>query len=499
MSDFFISNNRAETDMLACAAFIAERIRSSDGHAEAMNVIVPLYLSKGDVDLAAELSNAIDDPFSRDKLLIAVAEECARADDVEYALQLADAIEDHGLQAQTFERIALALAVKGQSERASEVAESMAHPDFVYAGIAVNQAAGGNDAGADATIESIEFPTASVSALLQIAVAQIETAKPEKAVESLTKAAAAANEIEHDEEKIRALCEIGNIFIEAKANDRAIETFGQARGFAELLDNQHRDLFLVNCALGFLLAGSGDLADRTLELVTDKTQMSSALLGFARDYWKKNEKEDALDALEEAYAILKSQRDKETRDSRRRNGLLTSLAVQFAGFGKSERAVEIGLENQDPDERVRALSQIAQILTAQSEDDLARQMVNLIPDDADRLFAIIAVSDGKRKLGETEASIALLDEATTLAETVPQFSARSSVLNEVAERLFILGQPEKARAVSLENLAVITEIRDESNKAVSLAGLSELYDQAEFELNDAEKIALQGLTRKVLF
>ena len=496
MSDYFISHERAENDLLACAAFIAERIKSSDGHAEAMNEIVPRYLSKGDVDLAAELSNAIDDPFSRDKLLIVVAEKCAELDDDEYGLQLADAIEDHALQAQTFERIALVIASKGRAERAAEVADAMSHPDFVYAGIAVNQSANGNEAGSDATLEGIEFSTARVSALQQIAAEQTGNDRFEKGVDSLTRAVAAAGEIEHDEEKIRAFCEIGNNFIEAKANDKAIATFERARGFAELLDNQHRDFFLVNCALGFLRAGSGELADRTLDLVTDKTQMASALLGFARDHWAKDEKDDAVDVIEEAYAIIKSQRDTETRDSRSRNALLTSIAAQFAGFGKSDRGVEIALKNQDPNEQTAALSQIAQILTVQKEDELARQTINLIADDASRLFAFIALSDIKEKNGETESSLRLLHEATILSETIPQLSPRSSALNEIAARFAERGRVEKARTVSLENLSVIAEIRDESSKAVALAGLSDIFDAMNFELNDGEKQYLAALVRK---
>jgi tetratricopeptide (TPR) repeat protein len=318
----------------------------------------------------------------------------------------------------------------------------------------------------------------------------------EKAIDSLSRAVEAANEIEHDEEKIRALCDIGNLFIDANRNDKAIETFDQARGFAELLDNIHRDFFLVNCALGFLYAGSNDLAERALDLVTDKTQMSSALLGFARDHWKKDEKEEALDTLDEAYEILRSQRDAETRDSRARNSLLASIATQFAGFGKTDRSVEIALENQDIGEQMAALSQIAQILTVQKEDDLARQTINLIAEDANRLFALVAVSDAKEKLGETDASLALLDEAATLAETVPQQSARSSILNGIAERFATHGQLEKARALSLENLNVISEIRDESSQAAALASLADIFDEANLELGEDEKQSLNVLVQK---
>ncbi len=497
MSDHFISRERAEGDLLDCAAFIGERIRSSDGHAEAMNRIVPMYLAKGDVDLAAELSNAVDDPYSRDKLLIAVSVKCAEMDDEEYALQLADAIEDHGLQSQAFERIGLILAGKGKSERAAEVGDMMGHADFVYAGIAVSKAALGDDAGANATIENIDFPTARVSALQQIGQAQIDSGKTEQGIATLQEAVATAGEIEHDEEQIRVLCELGNVFLDAKAKDKAIETFDIAKSLAETLDNQHRDAFLVTCAVGFLNAGSTELADRTLDLVTDKTHMASALLGFSRNLWGKEEKDDAVDALEEAYAILKSQRENETRDSRSRNALFTTIATQFAGFGKTERATEIALENIDPDQQMNALTQIAQILTVQKEDELARDTVNLISENSNRLFALIAVADGKRKLDQHEAAIALLDEAATLAETVAQFSARSEVLNEIADRYASLAQPEKVRSTSIENLSVVSQIRDESSRAVALANLAAVYSTTGIEPEEGEKMEMQRFARQM--
>ena len=499
MPDHFISREKAEADLLDCAAFIGERIRSSDGHAEAMNTIIPMYLAKGDVDLAAELANAIDDPFSRDKLLIAVAVKCAEIDDEEYALQLADAIEDHGLQSQAFERIGLILAGKGKAEKAAEVGDLMGHADFVYAGIAVNKAAAGNDAGAATTLETIEFPTARVHALQQIGLAQIESGKSEKGIATIQEAVATAGEIEHDEEQIRVLCELGNVFDEAKANDKAIETFDIAKSVAETLDNQHRDAFLVVCTLGFLNAGSSELADRTLDLVTDKTHIASALLGMSRDHWRKEEKDDAVDALEEAYSILKSQRENETRDSRSRNALFSTIATQFAGFGKTERATDIALENLDPNEQMNALARIAQILTVQKEDELARDTINLIGEDANRLFALVAVSDAKRKLEQPDAALAVLNEAATLAETVPQFSARSEVLNDIADRYAGLEHPEKVRSTSLENLSVISQIRDESSRAVALANLATVYSAAGIEPEEDERTVMRGFAQQVEF
>jgi tetratricopeptide (TPR) repeat protein len=497
MAEHFISFDRAESDLLSCATFLAERIKSSDGHAAAMQTIIPSYLAKGDVDLAAELANAIDDPFSRDKLLTVVAEKCAELDDEDYAIQLMDAMEDHGMQAQAFERVALVLANKGNTARAAEIADQMAHPDFVYAGIAVHQASNGDPSGANATLAQIEFATAKASALQHIAATQIEAKETERALNSLEDATAAANEIEHDEEKIRTLCDIGNSYIEAKRNDKAIETFETGRANAEALDNIHRDFFLVNCALGFLYSGSRELAERTLDLVTDKTQMASALLGFAREDGRTDDQTAALETLEEAYAIVNSQRDIETRDSRARNGLLASIAVQFAGFGKAERGIEIALENQDDGEQTAALSQIAQLQVLQKQDDLARQTVNMIQEDSNRLLTLVALADAKQRMGEREPSISLLNEGATLVETVPQLAARSNVLNEIATRFVELGETVKARELGAQNLELICEIRDESSRAVELANLSVLYERSNFELSNSEKTVLERLTRTV--
>jgi len=493
MAEHFISREDAADDLLACAAYLAESIKSADGRAEAMNAVVPRYLAAANVDLAAALADTIVDPFSRDKLLVLVAEQCSEIDDDDYAMQLADAIEDDGMSAQARERIGLLKASKGEFEKAREVSGGMVHSDFVEAGIAVRQAADGDETAAFATIEAIDFASARVLAYQNIAAANIEAENFEGALCSIEKAFESAKEIEHDEEKIRTLCDIGNLFVEAKRNDKAIEAFDAARGEAELLDNIHRDFFLANCALGFIYANSQELADRTLDLVTDKTQMASALLGMARDFWKKEEKDEALDTLDEAYEILKSQREIETRDSKARNALMASIATQFAGFGKTDRALEIAGENESQSEQTSALSQIAQILTMQHEDELARQTINEIPDAGDQLFALLAVSDAKNKLGETDAAIALLDEAAAMTSDLPQPASRSSVLNIVADRYASHGMPEKTREISLENLAVIAGIRDESTQAASLVAISEVYDRAGLELSDDEKKVIAGL------
>ena len=56
---------------------------------------------------------------------------------------------------------------------------------------------------------------------------------------------------------------------------------------------------------------------------------------------------------------------------------------------------------------------------------------------------------------------------------------------------------EKAHAVSLENLAVIRELRDESSRAAALATLAEVYAATGLEFGAEEKAAVKAMTNQV--
>jgi tetratricopeptide (TPR) repeat protein len=498
MPEHQISIKEAENNLLACAAFLAENIKSSDGYGEAMKEIVPRYLEKGEVDLAAQLADVVDDPFVRDRLLLLTAEKCAAIDDDEYAFQLVESIEDYGLQAQARERIALQKSVKNEFENALKIAETLEHPDDALAGIAVHQAAEGDETNALETIEKIDFANSKVNAFQNIALFNLQKGETIKTVEYLDKAAAAAESIEFVEEKIRALANIGNLFIEADRRDKSIETFDTAKNLAEKIENFHRDYHLATVALGFLRAGSLELADRTLDLVADKMQIASCLNGFAQIFWANGEKDEALETLEEAYAILKSQREAETRDSRAKFQVFSAIAVQFARFEKAERAIEIAQENNDETEKMTALAGIAQVCTMQGRDELARQAIKAIGDDAQRIFALIGVSNAKNKSNEKEKAIEFLNEAAALGETVSQIASRSSAYNELAAHFQEYGESEKAREISSENLKIISQIRNESSRAVALSQLSDVFEKAEFTISETEKNILQTMIQRAI-
>lgn len=492
MSEKFISRDDAEKDLLACAAYVAERVSAGDDHSEAISAVLPLYLKRVDVDTAAELANSVDDPFVRDRLIIAVAAKCSEIDDDEYAMQLVEAIDDPGLQSEAVERLGLIKAERGQFDAARGIADDMAHPEFVLAAVAVKQAAGGDHASADSTLDGISFPSARVTARCGIADAAIKGGDMERAVATLEKAAEDALEIEHQEEKVRSLIEIGNLYIEAERKDKAINTFDTAREETESLDNMHRDGFFASASVGFLRAGSQDLSDRALDLVADKTQMANALLGHARHFWVNDQKDDAVEAIDEAYEVLRSQKDIETRSARDRYVLFTSIAAQFAGFGRGERAIEIAEGIEDEEQSMVALAQIARVLTAQNEDELARHAISSIPDEGQRVFALIGMSDEAGK-NDKEKAVSLINEAAENIESIPQMSVRSSALNAIADRAATLELDDLLDNSVQQQFQTIEQMKSKSAQAQALASLSTLAEKHELMLGEPEHERLKAI------
>jgi hypothetical protein len=499
MAEHFISRADAESGLLACATYLAETIESAEGHAEGISTVVQRYLAKGDVDLAAELANTVDDPFTRDRLLIHVAEKCAEMDDDEYAMQLLEAIEEPALQAEGYERIGMLEAGKGNFEAAKKIADAMAHPDYVQSTIAVKQFANGDAEGFRTTLNEIEFPAARVSAYTGIAHARLADKQVDGVSELLESAAVDAAEIEHDEERIRAFVEIGTLLHDIGNNGKAIETFDKARDFAEQLDNVHRDSFLAAVSVGFLRAGSQDLADRALDLVEDKTQLATCLVGHARHYWGKEQKEDALESLEEAQAILKSQKDTETRNSKERYKLFGTIAAQFAHFDKGERAIEIAESIEDDTISMTSLSQIAVIFASRGEAEFTRQTINATPEEAQQAFALIGVSDQAEKREQRAAAISALDEAAEKAESVPQMSSRTSAYIEIARRYAKLDEADKFDTAIAHGIEALTAIKDESIKVASLVELDTLVEELELDISGEDLGFLKTILKDVPF
>ncbi len=411
----------------------------------------------------------------------------AELGDDDYALQLADAVEEFGTRSQTYEKVAIKKIEAGEIEKALDIAGALSHPDSVYAAAAVKYALRGDEESVKDILGRIEYAPEKVYALIGMASAKFDTGDADAAADTLGLATDAADTIDHNEEKLRAFRDIGNLYTEIGHRHKAILSFEKMSELAEEMDSVNRDGFLAAATIGLKHAGSDEFAERAFDLIADKTQIATALLGISREEWRADEKDSAFESLEESLSVLRSQKDTETRDTAAKNALFGSIAIQFAGYGKDERGIEIAQDNEDDSQQLSALSQIAQIAATQKKLDIAKQALNAIFEDAHRIFALIGVSDAVKKNGDDATALSLLDEAASLAETVPQIASRTSAFIEISNRYHANGKAEKAREAASKAFHAINEIRDEATRSSKLAELANVYEQSGFELNDEEK------------
>lgn len=496
MKEHITSLAEAEENLAAAATYLTENIGSSDGHAEAMSEIVAHYISQGEVDLAAELADTIKDNFVRDNLLVKIAEKCAADGDDEYAFQLAEAIEEQGLKSAAIERISVQQAIRADFKSALKTAAQLAHPDDALAAIAVRQMINGEETEFRQTFSRIEYPASKIQSLQMTASHFYSQEKGKKASVLLAEAENYLDEIELPEEKIRLMMAIAGQYIEAAQFEQAVEISGKAKTAAEVLQSSHREGFLSTISLDFLRAENLDLADLTLDLIKDKTQIAATLTAFAAEFERQGEKDEALATLAEAHTILKSQKDKEIQDSRSRFSLFSSIAVRFARLGQIERALETALENPVADEHQNALLQIAVVCADQENDDAVQQSIKAIADNEFRAYALINISDVEFKKERKSEAVNLLNEAHNLTENISRPAALTNLLNEIAKRFYEYGETEKAREAAAESFQAFRRILDESHRAVAFLRLAEIYESCKFELNEAERLEISTMLRK---
>jgi len=495
MAEQTLATEKSSNEILECAVNLAERINSSEGKSAAIETIVGYFIKNGEVDRAAVLADAVTEPIVRNRLLATVIGKCVKQDDDEYAYQLLEALDQDGAVDFAKENIAWEKASKGDYEAAYKIAEELEQrPEFV-AGIVERQAFNGDELGALETLERLDYYDGRANVLTEIALDHLKNDRSERAIEILEKARKALAEIDFQDNKLHSGLNVAYAYLEAKREDEACVVFSWVREIAEGIDNVTKDSWLASVAGGFLAAGDVDLADETLDLVVDKAEVADCLINFAEVYYEEKENDEAMEALEEAYAILNSQTEREIRDSKARFKHYSNIARMFATLEKNERAIEIAQEIPSASHKYFALTRIAQICTLKSIDEMAGLALKAIDDEAQKMTAMVAVSDAKASIDQTESAVEVLKEASSMTDSVTQFIVRADIYNEFIPRFHKLGIKEKSREIASENLKLIEEIKGNENKSAALASLSQIYRDLDFDLSEADSEVLKSLAR----
>lgn len=445
-------------DLLSIAQAIANTIAGNEQHAAAISLIVNECLKRGDVDRAALAADEVSDPFMRDRLLLQTAEKCSEIDDDDYALQLMDAIEDPGRRLAAIEASGIVKARRGQIEKALSLAEMHLHSDRILAEIAVYHLLEGETQKAIDIINSIEFLPAAIDALIAGAEEKTKTSETSEAVMLLERAIEAATNLEQPDDLVDKMIAIGTALTAAGRNDLAISTFEQARQATDQIEGIHRDQLLAAIALGFTNAGSESLAEIALDSIIDLTQLSSALKSISEVHRKSGDAAKADEFLDEAYEVLRSEKDTQRRDSRASFALQAAIARSFAETNKADKAIEAAESIPLEDYSHTALVSIAAAFAEQGKTDEACAILSSISNDAGKVAGLLAIADAL--ISDPARATEFLRLAAENVDGIIQQSLRVQILGEIIGRYLKIGNLEAAANLRHSLVETLPMIRD---------------------------------------
>lgn len=493
-----IERELAERDLLACAAFVAERIGGADAHSEGIANVALRYAAKNELDLAAGLADTIQDPHARDTVLSRIAEFCIEFDDDEYGFQIAEAIEDDGFRQDALQKIAIRQAAKNRFDDALATVEKIDDPSATTGDLAVRFAFAGDEIKARELLEQIDFTSVRVQVLNGIAAAHQKRGERAAAQTALNEALAESVHVEFVEEKSQLLLDIAAQFLELDDRAAALAILTEVKQIADSLDSRFRAQVYARIAELHARADDFDAAERTLEKITDLEQAATARLWFANEYLRRGDEARAASNLEETLQIVKSRLGRFAGGGDAPFNVWRSVAVGFLRLGKYERALEIAVENPLESERNEALRQIAAFAAADGKDDFARQALNEIRDLSWRVGALLALARKAEDNGEHEKSAEFTREAANLTEDIEQPFLRAEALSNLISQLAANNKIAEAQQALSETLQTVAAINGKSRQVESLARLGETIENAKLELNDQMRQSLNTIVRRSL-
>ncbi len=485
----------ASNSLLSTAVYEAELIGGRDERTAALVNLIPFFLQRKDVDSAAELADSIEETFVRDRELGVVAARCIEINDEEYAFQLVEAIEDPNSRNTALERIAIEYAKEGKLDDARKVIDELEYPSEALTEISFQEAKAGDIEKAYQTVSSIGYPKVEIDALERISTLFTTPEDKDFAVGSLLKAVGRVSELELPEQEIDALVSLGTLFSNVDDKANAIQALSDARQKAEELDSVSKDHYLSKVSLAFMQVGSVDLADLSLDGVVDQVKIATCLAGFARTYLNEGEQEDAVDALVEAIAVLKSQPEREIRDSNERMEAFRSIAITFGLSGDYGRANEVLDDLHDPRMNMETRVQLILMEADSADSGDIETLIRSLNDDEFELGAYLSLSDHYAAKGETDASLNALDEAKEIVLTQDSPVLRLSVLPKIISSYGILGKGEIERPLGSQAIEMVREIKGIGTRSEMLAELFRAFEVCAYSLTESDKSELQTIMK----
>ena len=333
------------------ALALAAGIEDPEDRADALAGVASKLAEAGQGEQAVRTATSIEDPGERARALAEVASKLAGAGQGEpvaaiaaQANQIATGIEDPGERARALADVASKLAEAGQGEQAVRTATSIEAPGYrasTLADVASKLAGAGQGepvaaiaAQANQIATSLEDPGERASVLADMARKLAEAGQGEQAAQIATG-------IEAPDQRVMALADVASKLAGAGQGERAAQ-------IATMIGDPEQSAWVLEeVAFSLARAGQGERAAQIATRIGDPGGRASALASAARSLAEAGQGEQAIEV---ATGI---------EDPGNRASALAGVAGRLAEAGQVQQAIKVATGIEDPEHSAGALAEVA--------------------------------------------------------------------------------------------------------------------------------------------
>jgi len=476
---------------------IAQAIDNLEGRAEVISLIAIKYAESGQLGVAVDLADTIDDSYQQDQTRAALAAKCIEVGAADYAEELCETIEDDTAYALATEEMAVAYAESAALEKAIAVAQRLADSAPTLSRIALAFAADGHPVQALEVARSIDYPDLKAPVMVELAARALHDGRTSEASELLQEATNAAAEIEFAEQRISILVSIAALNGQRGQAEQALDILARAHRLCKESEGPAKDSALAQIAGGFAELHRYDQAEQLIEEIENPFQFAHANVKVAIECYQAGDSTRALTLFADALEIGRDEEVYGAESLMMRETLLYKLAVCYATVGHREEGLQVIGMMDSQDQQHRALGEIAKLYARTGNNSQVFEVIAMIKDDYARVLCEMEIVDAFIASDQFPLADHMLPQSLARAATIERANQKASALMEIAARLARREQATKASEVLFEALNALQMIDDSYYQSLGLINLAGKYRDLGQQPGQREQTVLEAITLKL--
>jgi tetratricopeptide (TPR) repeat protein len=489
-------NEDYAVDFVEAAVRVAQTIDGLEEQSEILSSAASIYAESGQMDLALNLTEAIEDSYQRDVAFTSIAVICAAAGDDDQVDSLLEMIGDEVAYGLAIDEVAAAYTRAGEIDKAVETARRLNDSDSALSSIV--RACPSRDSLTDCMeiARSIDYPELKATALIELAGQARKLEAQSETTELIEEAVAAAAEIDFPPNRIEARVRIAALYKDNDQAEQASEVLSKARGDCEETEKSERDTVRYQIAAAYAGLHDFNTAEQLLEEIEGPYDFCLATAAVALEHHQAGDQNAAIKLLADGLEVIKDEPVYGETLLRRRY-TLANFGNTYASMGRLEDAFQVTELLDSDEQKDEAFRDIAYISASTDNPGTALKVLEKIKDDAMRVLCEVEVVRRWTRKDQLALADHLLSNASAEIAKVEWPHQRTKCLAELAQAYELREQTSRCSEYLFEALQATAMIKGPELQGRALLGLAIKHKELSRSTSERELSILEEITNRL--